>query len=241
MSWTLLKQHIVLKSPLVPLSHSSFPAVFSYRIFNSCSFYYHYYHYHYYKLAVLFSFAQTSPLVLHLTVIFLGCFHWARTECWYVVRWGFFFFFCEYRLLLGIWKWNPFCHLRRKHDHKHNKETQYLLFISSYFWNKRQKSTTSYCACVSGMFLLRKWKQALEFDYPVTRHWTFNTLTLRIFFRLSMILWTAAQMTCYSSALKELNRVQYLSALCGIRPLLKRTFLWWPMIRYSFNFRVMDS
>ena len=154
---------------------------------------------------------------------------------------GFFFFFCEYRLLLGIWKWNPFCHLRRKHDHKHNKQTQYLLFISSYFWNKRQKSTTSYCACVSGMFLLRKWKQALEFDYPVTRHWTFNTFTLRIFFRLSMILWTAAQMTCDSSALKELNRVQYLSALCGIRPLLKRTFLWWPMIRYSCNFRVMDS
>jgi len=91
MSWTLLKQPIVLQSPLVPLSHSSFRAVFSYRIFNSCSFYYHYYHYHYYKLAVLFSFAQTSPLVLHLTVIFLGCFHWARTECWYVVRWGFFF------------------------------------------------------------------------------------------------------------------------------------------------------
>lgn len=91
MSWTLLKQPIVLQSPLVPLSHSLFPAVFSYRIFNSCSFYYHYYHYHYYKLAVLFSFAQTSPLVLHLTVIFLGCFHWARTECWYVVRWGFFF------------------------------------------------------------------------------------------------------------------------------------------------------
>ena len=95
MSWTLLKQPIVLQSPLVPLSHSSFPAVFSYRIFNSCSFYYHYYHYHYYKLAVLFSFAQTSPLVLHLTVIFLGCFHWARTECWYVVRWGFFFSFAS--------------------------------------------------------------------------------------------------------------------------------------------------